>query len=49
MVIDGLNGVQIRKGENERPIFFSAANWVEDQVESSVLSLKCITSMSILG
>lgn len=27
----GLNGVQIRAGENERPIFFSAANWVQDQ------------------
>lgn len=27
----GLNGVQIRAGENERPIFFRAANWVKDQ------------------
>lgn len=27
----GLNGVQIRSGENERPIFFRAANWVKDQ------------------
>jgi len=27
----GLNGVQIREGENERPIFFRAANWVADQ------------------
>ena len=27
----GLNGVQIRAGENERPIFFRAANWVQDQ------------------
>ena len=27
----GLNGVQIREKENERPIFFRAANWVKDQ------------------
>jgi hypothetical protein len=27
----GLNGVQIRDKENERPIFFRAANWVQDQ------------------
>jgi hypothetical protein len=27
----GLNGVQIREKENERPIFFRAANWVADQ------------------
>jgi WD40 repeat protein/mono/diheme cytochrome c family protein len=27
----GLNGVQIREKENERPIFFRAANWVQDQ------------------
>jgi hypothetical protein len=27
----GLNGVQIRAGEHERPIFFRAANWVKDQ------------------
>jgi WD40 repeat protein/mono/diheme cytochrome c family protein len=27
----GLNGVQIRDKENERPIFFRAANWVKDQ------------------
>jgi cytochrome c/WD40 domain-containing protein len=27
----GLNGVQIRAKENERPIFFRAANWVKDQ------------------
>lgn len=27
----GLNGVQIRDKETERPIFFRAANWVEDQ------------------
>lgn len=33
VIIDdiGLNGVQIREGENERPIFFRAANWVQDQ------------------
>ena len=33
VIIDdiGLNGVQIRAGENERPIFFRAANWVQDQ------------------
>lgn len=33
VIIDdiGLNGVQIRAGENERPIFFRAANWVRDQ------------------
>lgn len=27
----GLSGVQIREKENERPIFFRAANWVKDQ------------------
>jgi hypothetical protein len=27
----GLNGVQIREKENERPIFFRAANWVAEQ------------------
>lgn len=27
----GLNGVQIREKENERPIFFRAAKWVKDQ------------------
>lgn len=27
----GLNGVQIREKENERPIFFRAAKWVQDQ------------------
>ncbi len=27
----GLNGVQIREKENERPIFFRAANWARDQ------------------
>jgi hypothetical protein len=27
----GLNGVQIRANENERPIFLRAANWVQDQ------------------
>lgn len=27
----GLNGVQIRDQEHERPIFFRAANWVRDQ------------------
>jgi len=27
----GLNGVQIREKENERPIFFRATNWVKDQ------------------
>lgn len=27
----GLNGVQIREKENERPIFLRAANWVADQ------------------
>lgn len=27
----GLNGVQIREKENERPIFFRAARWVQDQ------------------
>ncbi|WP_395738973.1 c-type cytochrome domain-containing protein [Prosthecobacter sp.] len=27
----GLNGVQIREKENERPIFFRAASWVKDQ------------------
>ncbi len=27
----GLNGVQIREKENERPIFFRAANWVQNQ------------------
>jgi hypothetical protein len=27
----GLNGVQIREKENERPIFFRTANWVADQ------------------
>jgi hypothetical protein len=27
----GLNGVQIREKENERPIFFRGANWVADQ------------------
>lgn len=27
----GLNGVQIREKENERPIFFRTANWVKDQ------------------
>jgi WD40 repeat protein/mono/diheme cytochrome c family protein len=27
----GLNGVQIREKENERPIFFRAANWVQEQ------------------
>jgi len=27
----GLNGVQIREKENERPIFFRAAYWVQDQ------------------
>jgi hypothetical protein len=27
----GLNGVQIREKENERPIFIRAANWVKDQ------------------
>ena len=26
----GLNGVQIRAGENERPIFFRAANWMTE-------------------
>ncbi|HEY1049399.1 MAG TPA: hypothetical protein VGE39_06580, partial [Prosthecobacter sp.] len=33
VIIDdiGLNGVQIRDGENERPIFFRAAKWVQDQ------------------
>ena len=33
VIIDdiGLNGVQIREGENERSIFFRAANWVQDQ------------------
>jgi hypothetical protein len=33
VIIDdiGLNGVQIREGETERPIFFRAANWVKDQ------------------
>lgn len=33
VIIDdiGLNGVQIRDGENERPIFFRAARWVQDQ------------------
>ncbi len=33
VIIDdiGLNGVQIRDGENERPIFFRAAKWVPDQ------------------
>lgn len=33
VIIDdiGLNGVQIRAGENERPIFFRAAKWVQDQ------------------
>lgn len=33
VIIDdiGLNGVQIRAGENERPIFFRASNWVQDQ------------------
>lgn len=33
VIIDdiGLNGVQIRAGENERPIFFRAASWVPDQ------------------
>jgi hypothetical protein len=33
VIIDdiGLNGVQIREGENERPIYFRAANWVKDQ------------------
>lgn len=33
VIIDdiGLNGVQIRAGENERPIVFRAANWVKDQ------------------
>jgi hypothetical protein len=33
VIIDdiGLNGVQIREGENERTIFFRAANWVQDQ------------------
>lgn len=33
VIIDdiGLNGVQIRAGENERPIFFRAASWVRDQ------------------
>ncbi|HYF37117.1 MAG TPA: hypothetical protein VD994_17590, partial [Prosthecobacter sp.] len=27
----GLNGVQIREKENERPFFFRAAKWVQDQ------------------
>ncbi len=27
----GLNGVQIRAGENEREIFLSCANWVPEQ------------------
>ncbi|MEQ1752008.1 MAG: hypothetical protein ABL974_21485, partial [Prosthecobacter sp.] len=27
----GLNGVQIREKEHERPIFFRAANWVQNQ------------------
>lgn len=33
VIIDdiGLNGVQIREGENERPIFFRAAKWVQEQ------------------
>ncbi|MCX6857593.1 MAG: PPC domain-containing protein [Verrucomicrobia bacterium] len=33
VIIDdiGLSGVQIREGENERSIFFRAANWVKDQ------------------
>ncbi len=32
VIIDdiGLNGVQIRAGENERPIFFRAANWMTE-------------------
>jgi len=32
VIIDdiGLNGVQIRSGENERPIFFRAANWMTE-------------------
>lgn len=33
VIIDdiGLNGVQIRAGENERPIVFRAAGWIQDQ------------------
>lgn len=33
VIIDdiGLNGVQIREKENERPIFFRAARWVQEQ------------------
>lgn len=33
VIIDdiGLNGVQVRAGENERPIFFRCAPWVQDQ------------------
>ena len=33
VIIDdiGLNGVQIRAGENERPIFLRAASWVQEQ------------------
>jgi len=33
VIIDdiGLNGVQVRAGENERPIYFRCAKWVEDQ------------------
>jgi hypothetical protein len=27
----GLNGVQVREGENEREIFLSCANWVPEQ------------------